>query len=68
MPLSVIEGAEDVDQVMVKFFDFVGDAVLVSTGALGEQARLLCRAARYAGMKRLPNKLYDLLDLAAETR
>lgn len=67
VPLSVIEGAEDVDQVMVKFFDFVGDAVLVSTGALGDQAKLLCRATRYAGKKRLPNELYDLLDFAAET-
>ena len=67
VPLSVIEGAEDVDQVMVKFFDFVGDAVLVSTGALGDQKKLLCRAARYAGMKSLPNELYDLLDLAGET-
>lgn len=67
VPLSVIEGAEDVDQVMVKFFEFVGDSVLMSTGALGEQSKLLCRAARYTGMKRLPNELYDLLDLAAET-
>ena len=67
VPLYVIEGAEDVDQVMEKFFNFVGDAVLVSTGALGEQAKLLCRATRYAGMKQLPNALYDLLDLAAET-
>lgn len=67
VPLSVIEGAEDVDQVMIKFFDFVGDAVLVSTGALGEQKNLLRRAARYSGMKSLPNELYDLLDLAGET-
>lgn len=67
VPLSVIEGAEDVDQVMVKFFDFVGGAVLVSTDALGEQKNLLCRAARYAGMKSLPNELYDLLDFAGET-
>ena len=66
VPLSVIEGAEDVDQVMVKFFDFVGDAVLMSTDALGNQKNLLCRATRYAGMKRLPNKLYDLLDFAGE--
>lgn len=65
--LSVIEGAEDVDQVMAKFFDFIGDAVLVSTGALGEQKNLLCRAVRYAGIKSLPNELYDLLDLAGET-
>ena len=67
VPLSVIEGAEDVDQVMVKFFDFVGDTVLISTGALGDQAKLLCRATRYAGRKCLPNELYDLLDFAAET-
>ena len=66
VPLSVIEGAEDVDQVMVKFFDFVGDAVLMSTDALGNQKNLLCRATRYAGMKRLPNELYDLLDFAGE--
>ena len=66
VPLSVIEGAEDVDQVMVKFFAFVGDAVLMSTDALGNQKNLLCRATRYAGMKRLPNKLYDLLDFAGE--
>ena len=67
VPLSVIDGAEDVDQVMAKFFDFVGDAVLVSTDALGAQKKLLCRAARYSGMKCLPNELYDLLDLAGET-
>ena len=67
VPLSIIEGAEDVDQVMAKFFDFVADAVLVSTGALGDQAKLLCRATRYAGRKCLPNELYDLLDFAAET-
>ncbi len=65
--ISVIESAEDVDQVMAKFFDFVGESVLVSTDALGTQAKLLCRAARYAGMNQLPCKLYDLLDLAAET-
>jgi hypothetical protein len=55
-----------VDQVMVKFFAFVKDAVLVSTDALGNQKNLLCRAARYTGMKRLPNELYDLLDFAGE--
>ena len=65
--LAVIESAEDVDQVMNKFFEFVGSLTLVSTGALGDQAKLLCRAARYSGMKKLPNELYDLLDLAAET-
>lgn len=67
VPLSVIEGAEDVDQVMKKFFDFVGDSVLVSTGALGDQAKLLCRAARYSGIRKLPNELCDLLDFDADT-
>lgn len=67
VPLPVIECAEDVDQVMQKFFAFVGDAVLVSTDALGNQAKLISRAARYSGMKAIPNEFYDLLDLAAET-
>ena len=65
--LSVIEGAEDVDQVMKKFFDFVGDNILVSTGALGNQAKLISRAARYTGMREIKNEFYDLLDLAADT-
>ena len=65
--LSVIEGAEDVDQVMKKFFDFVGDDILVSTGALGNQAKLISRAARYTGMREIKNEFYDLLDLAADT-
>ncbi len=65
--LSVIESAEDVDQVMPRFFSFVGDDVLVSTGALGNQAKLISRAARYAGMKEIKNEFYDLLDLAADT-
>ena len=65
--LSVIESAEDVDQVIPKFFAFVGDDVLVSTGALGNQAKLISRAARYAGMREIKNEFYDLLDLAADT-
>ena len=66
VPLEVIESADDVDIVMPKFFAFVGDDVLVSTGALGNQARLISRAARYAGMKMIKNEFYDLLDLAAD--
>ena len=65
--LSVIESAEDVDLVIPKFFAFVGDDVLVSTGALGNQAKLISRAARYAGMREIKNEFYDLLDLAADT-
>lgn len=63
--LSVIESAEDVDQVMTKFFAFVGDDVLVATGALGNQAKLISRAARYTGMKEIKNEFFDLLDMAA---
>lgn len=65
--VEIIESAEDIDLVMPKFFTFVGDDVLVSTGALGNQAKLMSRAARYAGMKEIKNEFYDLLDLAADT-
>ena len=65
--VEIIETAEDVDIVLAKFFTFVGNDVLISTGALGNQAKLLSRAARYAGMKEIPNELYDILDLAADT-
>jgi hypothetical protein len=67
VPLETIESAEDVDIVMPKFFAFVGEDILVSTGALGNQAKLISRAARYAGMKEIKNEFYDLLDLAADT-
>ena len=67
IPLNEIEVAEDVDLVMKKFFAFVGDDVLVSTDALGEQWKLLSRAARYTGMREIPNTLLELLDVAAET-
>lgn len=65
--LETIENAEDVDLVIPKFFDFVSDDVLVSTGALGNQAKLLSRAARYSGMKEIKNEFYEILDLAADT-
>lgn len=67
VPMEVIEGADDVDLVIPKFFSFVGNDVLVSTGALGTQAKLISRAARYTGMKEIVNEFYDLLDLAADT-
>ena len=66
VPVEIIESAEDVDLVIPKFFGFVGDDVLVSTGALGNQAKLISRAARYAGMNEIKNEFYDLLDLAAD--
>ena len=52
---------------MPKFFAFVGNDVLISTEALGKQAKLISRAARYAGMKEIKNEFYDVLDLAADT-
>lgn len=64
--LEVIELAEDVDFVMPRFFDFVGEHVLISTGALGNQAKLISRAARYAGIKEIKNEFYDILDLASD--
>ncbi len=67
VPLSVIDSAENVELVMKDFCAFVGDAVLVSTGALGKQAKLISRAARYSKMRELPNEFLDILDLAAET-
>lgn len=67
VPLESIEIAEDIDLVMPKFFAFVGSDVLISTGALGNQAKLISRAARYAGMKEIKNEFYDVLDLAADT-
>lgn len=66
VPLADIESAEDVDLVLSKFFAFVGEDVLVSTGALGNQAKLLSRATRYAGRSEISNEFFDLLDLAAE--
>ena len=52
---------------MKKFFEFVGDDVLVSTEASGEQAKLISRAARYAGMSEIKNEFFDLLDMAEDT-
>ena len=66
VPLSVIESAEDVDQVMVKFFEFVSEDILVSTGALGNQLKYITRAARYTGMKEIKNEFFDILDFAAD--
>ena len=65
--IDVIESAEDVDIVLPQFFAFVGADVLVSTDALGNQAKLISRAARYAGMREIKNEFYDILDMAADT-
>lgn len=64
---EVLAHAEDVDLVMKRFFAFVGGSVLVSTDALGEQAKLISRAARYSGMAKISNQFLDLLDLAEDT-
>lgn len=66
VPLEEIEAAKDVDLVMPDFFTFVGKDILVSTEALSNQAKLLSRAARHAGMREIPNEFFDLLDYAAD--
>ena len=66
VPIETLESADDVDLVMPRFFEFVGDDVLVSTGALGNQAKLISRAARYAGMTEIKNEFFDILDMAAD--
>lgn len=64
--LSVINEAEDVDLVMGKFFAFVGQDILVSTDAMGNQAKCISRVARYSGMNEIQNLFLDLLDYAAD--
>ena len=61
-----LNACEDVDQVMKKFFEFVGEDVLVSTEAAGEQSKLMIRAARYAGISEIKNEFFELLDMAAD--
>ena len=51
---------------MKDFFDFVGNDILLSTGALAKQGALLSRAARYANMTRISSQFLDLLDYAAD--
>lgn len=64
--LDAIQNADDVDLVMKQFFSFVDGDTLVSTQALGNQGRLLSRAARYAGMAKIESDFWDLLDYAAD--
>ena len=64
--LDAIQNADDVDLVMKQFFSFVDGDTLVSTQALGNQGRLLSRAARYAGMAKIESDFLDLLDYAAD--
>ena len=64
--IAVLDKAPAVSVVMNKFFKFVGDDILVSTSALGNQAKIISRAARYSNMTSIPNKFFDLLDYAAD--
>lgn len=64
--ISVINGAEDVDLVMKKFFTFVAQDTLISTDAMGNQAKCISRLARYSGMNEVQNLFLDLLDYAAD--
>lgn len=66
VPIEQIESADDVDLVISRFFEFVGSDILVAAEALGEQARLLVRAARYSGLAQIKNPILDLLDVAAD--
>lgn len=64
--LDVIESANNVEIVFLKFMKFVEDNVLISTDALGNQGKLISRAARYSRFRKIENKFLDLLDLAAD--
>ena len=64
--LSVIESAKDVDIVMKEFLNFIQDDILISTDALGNQAKLFTRALRYAGVKSIENGFFDILDYASD--
>lgn len=64
--VDFLDSCKDVDQVMKKFFAFVDNDILVSTGALGQQAKLMSRAARYSGINEIKNEFFDLLDMAAD--
>ena len=65
--VQVLNEANDVDIVMKSFFEFVGSSkALIGTEALGKQGKLLSRAARYTGMKRIYNEFLDILDIAAD--
>lgn len=59
-----LDSCDDVDIVMKKFFAFVENDVLISTDALGEQAKLIKRLARYSGMNEIKNEFLDLIDIA----
>ena len=63
---EILDKADNVVEVMEKFFAFAGNDILVSTEALGNQAKLISRAARYAQMKKIDNQFFDLLDYAAD--
>ena len=63
---EAVESADDVDLAMRRFFDFVQGDVLVSTQALGNQGKLISRAAPYTGMQEIKNPFLDLLDYAAD--
>ena len=64
--VCIIKDAHDIDEVMPIFFNFVGEDVLISTGALGKQSKLISRAARYTGLNKIENLFFDLLDYAAD--
>lgn len=63
--MKELNNANEVDIVMKKFMDFIGDSLVVSTEGLSLQKEILTRAMRYAFYKKLDNPIGDILDYAA---
>ena len=62
--IEEIKAARDVDFVIKEFLEFIENYTLVSTDALGSQAKLFIRALRYSGIKSIDNGFFDILDYA----
>lgn len=57
---------ENVDDVINDFCKFVGNNILISTDALGNQLKYLTRAYRWARLDHFDNTFLELLDFAAD--
>lgn len=63
---EILNTSDSVLVVVKSFLDFVENHVLVSTGALGNQLKVLIRALRYNKISIIDNKFLDILDFAAD--
>lgn len=63
---EILNTSDSVLVVVKSFLDFVENHVLVSTGALGNQLKVLIRALRYNKISTIDNKFLDILDFAAD--